>query len=111
MSVPRSIATEGSLFTRGEGAVCAFRRDHQESTGLSRSYREGSGLVGKDLSSFPIGREHYALANSFRSALLLRNHGRSRRCMYRGSVRFFASSFCAHSRASSRRFAVLRKLA
>ncbi len=32
----------------------------------------------------------YALASSFNSALPLRNHGRSRLCMYRGSVRFFA---------------------
>ena len=55
--------------------------------------------------------ELYALASSFNSALPLRNHGRSRLCMYRGSVRFFASSFCNHSRASSRRFAVFRKLA
>jgi hypothetical protein len=53
----------------------------------------------------------YALANSFSSALPLRNHGRSRLCMYRGKVRFFASSFRSHSRASSRRFADFRKLA
>src|SRR5260370_19015711 len=53
----------------------------------------------------------YALASSFSSALPLRNHGRSRLCMYRGTVRFFASSFWNHSRASSRRFAIFRKLA
>ena len=50
-------------------------------------------------------------ASSFINALPLRNHGRSRLCMYLGSVRFFASSFCAHSRASSHRLAVFRKLA
>ena len=57
------------------------------------------------------GLQPYALANSFSSALPLRNHGRSRLCIYRGSVRFFARSFRAHSRDSSRRFAVFRKLA
>ena len=50
-------------------------------------------------------------ANSFSSASPLRNHGRSYRCMYRGSVRFLASSFSAHSRASSRRPASFRKFA
>ena len=55
--------------------------------------------------------ELYALANSFNRALPLRNHGLSRLCMYRGNVRFFARSFCNHSRASSRRFPVFRKLA
>jgi hypothetical protein len=53
----------------------------------------------------------YALASSFSSAFPFRNHGRSRLCMYRGNVRFFASNFCVHSRDSSRRFAVFRKLA
>jgi len=57
------------------------------------------------------GLQPYALANSFSSALPFRNHDRSRLCIYRGSVRFFARSFCVHSRDSSRRFAVFRKLA
>jgi hypothetical protein len=34
-----------------------------------------------------------ASSNSLSRVLPLRNHGRSYRCMYRGSVRFFASSF------------------
>jgi hypothetical protein len=53
----------------------------------------------------------FAAVNSFNSALPLRNHGRSYRCIYRGSVRFFASSFCAHSRDCSGRPASLRKYA
>ena len=53
----------------------------------------------------------YAAASSFSRALPLRNQGRSRLCIYRGRVRFFANSLLAHSRASSRRFAVFRKLA
>lgn len=44
-------------------------------------------------------RRHYT-ANSFCRALPLRNHGRSTRCIYPGSVRFLATNFCAHSLAS-----------
>ena len=55
--------------------------------------------------------ELYALASSFSNAFPFRNHDRSRLCMYRGNVRFLASNFCAHSRDSSHRFAIFRKLA
>jgi hypothetical protein len=84
-----------------------FRCNIYKKQGVGEVIRDFS-LFGKRCNQW---RHVYAVTNSFSSALPLRNHGRSRLCMYRGSVRFFASSFCNHSRASCRRFAVFRKLA
>ena len=43
---------------------------------------------------------YFFSSNSFFNAFPLRNHGRSRRCIYPGNVRFLAINFSIHSRAS-----------
>ena len=70
-------------------------RCHMNRFLLQRSTRREEGIVAPFNLSWclPVPSELYALASSFSSALPLRNHGRSRRCIYLGSVRFFASSF------------------